>query len=100
MTNYDVIIIGAGAAGLVVAKQLSKAGVHVALLEARNRIGGRAYTCRDENFKMPVELGAEFIHGNLPTTFKLLKEYGISYSPTRGQIWHAQRGEMEKDKDF
>ena len=55
--NRDVLIIGAGVAGLAAARELSRANFKVTVLEARDRIGGRVYT-HDS-----VELGAEFIHG-------------------------------------
>ncbi|HEV2730014.1 MAG TPA: FAD-dependent oxidoreductase, partial [Terriglobales bacterium] len=45
--NPDVIILGAGAAGLSAALELSRAGLTVAIIEARDRIGGRIFTLRD-----------------------------------------------------
>lgn len=69
MDQADVIIIGAGAAGLMAGRELLKAGKTVLLLEARNRTGGRIYK----------HTGAEFIHGNLALTLALLKEAGIPY---------------------
>ena len=61
-TDYQVIVIGAGAAGLATARSLQDAGYEVLILEARDRIGGRIQT--DYSFTShPVELGAEFIHG-------------------------------------
>jgi monoamine oxidase len=64
--DADVLIIGAGVAGLAAAYELSRAGVNVIVLEARDRIGGRIYTLHDENSPLPIELGAEFIHGRSP----------------------------------
>src|SRR4029078_2834147 len=61
---FDVVIIGAGAAGLAAARALSQAGWRLVLLEARPRIGGRILTLREEDTALPIELGAEFIHGN------------------------------------
>jgi len=61
MTGPDVIVIGAGVAGLAVARDLTAAGVRVLLLEARNRLGGRVMT--RHTAEGPVELGAEFVHG-------------------------------------
>lgn len=72
---YDVIIIGGGAAGLVAAKILSAKDKKVLLLEARNQLGGRIHALH--NFSCPAEGGAEFIHGNLKTTFDLLREAGL-----------------------
>ncbi|KAJ3800513.1 hypothetical protein GGU11DRAFT_772804 [Lentinula aff. detonsa] len=57
----DVVIIGAGISGLSAAYNLSKAGKTVQVIEARNRIGGRAWT--DDSFGFPVELGCMAIHG-------------------------------------
>ncbi|MBV9270910.1 MAG: FAD-dependent oxidoreductase [Candidatus Eremiobacteraeota bacterium] len=72
----DVVVIGAGAAGLAAARTLKQAGVDLLVLEARDRIGGRAYTLADANSEVPVELGAEYIHGDPPATFALLRETG------------------------
>jgi monoamine oxidase len=73
----DVIIIGAGAAGIAAARTLQDAGQTILVLEARDRIGGRAWT--DETFAaFPVELGAEFIHGSSVITHQLVKEAGLS----------------------
>lgn len=71
MDQAAIIIIGAGAAGLMAGRELVKAGKTVLLLEARNRIGGRIYQ----------HTGAEFVHGDLPLTQSLLKEAGIPYYP-------------------
>ena len=68
----DVIIIGAGAAGLMAAKKLTDAGQKVCVLEARDRIGGRIYTLNDKAFEHPAEAGPEYIHGNLKVTLTLL----------------------------
>ena len=76
--SYDVIVIGAGAAGLCAAGELVKAGRSVLLLEARDRVGGRIWTRREPGFPAPMELGAEFIHGPAPTTRALLAEAGIA----------------------
>src|SRR5688500_1189769 len=87
---YDTIIIGAGAAGLAAAKLLQAAGHEVLILEAMNRIGGRIFT--DKHFwNVPVELGAEFIHGENAATHQLLKQYGFSTTdaPRYKNIWWA-----------
>lgn len=62
-THVDVVVIGAGAAGLVAVRELDRAGVSVLGLEARGRIGGRAFTLHDPMCPVPIELGAEFVHG-------------------------------------
>lgn len=62
-TNYDVLIVGAGAAGLAAARVIAAAGLSVAVLEARDRIGGRVWT-DTIHMSVPVEMGAELIHGD------------------------------------
>ncbi|MEP6763956.1 MAG: NAD(P)/FAD-dependent oxidoreductase [Gemmatimonadaceae bacterium] len=59
--RYDVIIVGAGLAGLSAAQSLLKAGKRVLVLEARNRAGGRVWTRRDEHTSYPIELGPEWL---------------------------------------
>jgi len=61
--RFDIAIVGAGAAGLAAAGELSRAGASVALLEARRRLGGRIWTRRPQGWPVPLELGPEFIHG-------------------------------------
>ena len=63
-TNIDVLIVGAGVAGLAAAQRLATEGLSIAILEARSRIGGRVYTHRDLLCPVPIELGAEFVHGH------------------------------------
>ena len=58
--EVDVAIVGAGAAGLAAAKELRKAGRSFVVLEARARIGGRAYT--DDTLGIPFDAGAQYIH--------------------------------------
>src|SRR6201985_658470 len=71
--TYDVIVLGAGVAGLAAARTLAEAGKHVLLLEARDRVGGRVWSIPVEGRGLPVELGAEFVHG-LPTELLQLIE--------------------------
>src|SRR5690348_1435776 len=62
-TDTDVIIVGAGAAGLAAANVLTEGGAECVVLEARDRTGGRIYTEWALDGVTPIELGAEFIHG-------------------------------------
>ncbi|WP_299289154.1 NAD(P)/FAD-dependent oxidoreductase [uncultured Mucilaginibacter sp.] len=100
MDQADTIIIGAGAAGLITAYELTKAGQKVIVLEARNRIGGRCFTFSGDEFITPVELGAEFIHGELPLTLKLLKEAQIKYEAVSGESFQSKNGEIVKSEFF
>ena len=57
----DVVVVGAGMAGLAAARRLADEGVEVTVLEARERIGGRMWT--DTSLGVPIDLGAAWIHG-------------------------------------
>uniref|UniRef100_A0A5K3EI75 Amino_oxidase domain-containing protein n=1 Tax=Mesocestoides corti TaxID=53468 RepID=A0A5K3EI75_MESCO len=65
--TFDVIVLGAGIAGLAAAKILSKEGLKVVVLEARNRHGGRVHTIYpflgDGRPSFPIDLGASYLHG-------------------------------------
>src|SRR5258705_944114 len=93
---YDVIIIGAGASGLMAARELTRAGKNVLILEARDRVGGRIYTFSGNGFSVPVEAGAEFIHGDAKTTIKVLKEYDIPFAKTNGAFKQIRHGKKEE----
>jgi monoamine oxidase len=97
---HDVIIIGAGAAGLTAAHILSKEGKRVLVLEARPHCGGRTHTLPAGQFSVPVETGAEFIHGDLPETKKLLDTAGQSYHVTDGELWRVERGSLVQEDSF
>ena len=75
---FDVIVIGAGVAGLAAARTLAEAGRRVALIEARDRVGGRIHTVPAAYGDLPVELGAEFIHGLPPELIHLVEEAGLT----------------------
>ena len=62
-SGLDVIVIGAGVSGLAALAEIDKAGLNAMCLEARDRIGGRILTIHDRLAPIPIELGAEFVHG-------------------------------------
>ena len=64
----DVAIVGGGAAGLAAAAALARNGLAVCVLEARDRAGGRVLTRRDPDVAVPLELGAELVHGRPAAT--------------------------------
>ncbi|WP_413295364.1 flavin monoamine oxidase family protein [Bdellovibrio sp. HCB185ZH] len=93
-----MIIIGAGAAGLTCAKHLINAGINCTLLEARNRIGGRAFTVA--NSFPAIELGAEFIHGAYAPMMDLLNERKISFTDLCDNHLFYEGGKLHETRDF
>jgi monoamine oxidase len=69
----EVVIVGAGVAGLAAGRLLANAGRRVTILEARDRVGGRIYT-HHLAAGIPIELGAEFVHGLPPNLWALIRE--------------------------
>ena len=100
MKRAEIIIIGGGASGLMCARELGEADQKVTVLEAKDRLGGRIHSLTDHNFPLPVELGAEFIHGDLPQTQKLLKEAAIKFFETKGDLWRLEQGRIVEQDDF
>jgi monoamine oxidase len=103
-----VLVAGAGLAGLSAARTLSQHGASVRVIEARDRVGGRVWTHRDEPFAPHyAELGGEFIDKGHKTLRKLCRELDINLVrvlrrgfgfamqqggrvrlfPTQGEVW-------------
>ena len=99
-TDADVIVIGAGAAGLAATRVLAAEGVRVILLEARDRLGGRILTVRDDRVPIPIELGAEFIHGSAPETEEVIRGAGIVACDVVGERWRAADGTAQRVTDY
>jgi len=95
----SIIVIGGGAAGLMAAHTLVKAGKKATILEARNRTGGRIHTLYDASFFKKAELGAEFIHGDLPLTLQLLQEAGIPIQPAKLNMWRYHNGKFVQEEE-
>ena len=74
-SNDDVVVIGAGMAGLTAARALAEAGLKVLVIEAQDRIGGRILTRHVG--EEAIELGAEFVHGRPPELWALIDEAGL-----------------------
>jgi monoamine oxidase len=98
MTETDILVIGAGAAGLAAAYELSLVDKNLIVLEARNRIGGRIHSIKDERFTQTVETGAEFIHGELPVTLRLIKKAGMNSHVAKGKMWEVENGQIKKNE--
>jgi len=81
------------------ARELKRAGKRVSVLEASNRLGGRVMTLYNTNAGVPVELGAEFIHGDAPETMRLLDEARLVTVPVTGKHYRSDRGELTSQGD-
>jgi len=92
--SLDVVIIGAGAAGLTAAGELIQSGLSIIVLEARNRLGGRMFTVRDPVLNVPIELGAEFIHGLPPEIWQPLQTNHVATHEVEGENWCVRAGKL------
>jgi monoamine oxidase len=92
-----IVVIGAGAAGLMAARELGRAGKRVTILEARDRCGGRIHPLPSADFGYPAEGGAEFVHGEAPVTHGLLREAGLSLLPIQGTQWTVEDGKFSRE---
>jgi monoamine oxidase len=92
--EYDVVVVGAGVAGLAAARDLCAAGLRVRVLEARDRVGGRVYTLRDGTHPVPVELGAAFV--DIPgEAWELMRAAGGAAYRSTGGFWRVHQGRAE-----
>ncbi|HKO20081.1 MAG TPA: NAD(P)/FAD-dependent oxidoreductase [Acidobacteriaceae bacterium] len=91
-STTDIIVIGAGVAGLAAARSLAEAGRSVVLLEASSRVGGRILTLR-ENEEI-IEVGAEFIHGRPPELWSLIEEAGLETYELDGPTLRFREGRL------
>jgi len=98
--KFDVIVIGAGAAGLAAARELSGAGKRVCIIEARPRCGGRIHTMHVADLALPIELGAEFIHGEAHETFSIVEAAALIACELPDDHWWSREQKWERIEDF
>jgi monoamine oxidase len=96
----DVIVVGAGVAGLAAARALRDMGAEVIVVEARDRIGGRVFTRRDPLLPVPIELGAEFVHGSAPEIVEIAREARLARYDVSGRRYESRRGVLRELPDF
>lgn len=90
--EYDVVVIGAGAAGIGAARLLAQSGRSFVVLEARERVGGRAWS-KDSGRGFPIDLGCEWMHSATANPLvPLARELGIEVDEY-GEFWAARWNE-------
>ncbi len=94
--DADVLILGAGAAGLGAARALRHAGLDVIVVEARGRVGGRVLTLSDPATPVPVELGAEFLHGDASATVHAARAYHLPVHEVQDERWGRLRSSLRR----
>ena len=99
-SEVDVVIVGAGVAGLAAMRQLEERGLRTCVLEARDRIGGRILTLHDERLPHAIELGAEFIHGSAPELIEVTEAARIVPFAVEGDRWRMRGGRLQHVGDF
>ncbi len=92
----DAIVVGAGMAGLAAAAELTRAGLSIAVIEARGRIGGRVATLHDARTPIPVELGAELVHEGADATRALVRDAALALHELDGDWFLAGGGALRK----
>ena len=100
-SSPDVVIVGAGIAGITAARELAKAGVSFTVVEARNRIGGRAYT-ESQTFGVPFDHGCAWLHSadKNPLT-PLIKGVGFeTLDEGASDTWFYSDGEELDDDGY
>lgn len=98
--NVDVLVIGAGAAGLAAAQKLQAEGRRVTVLESRGRIGGRIRSTWVHGIEHPVELGAEFVHGESPASWKWIRRARLATEEIDGPHLFPENGGLEDGEEM
>jgi monoamine oxidase len=98
--DADIVVAGAGAAGLAAAAALARHGLSVILVEARDRVGGRIHTQHVRDLATPVELGAEFVHGEAASTLGLAEAAALLAVELPDNHWWSQDAQWRNVPDF
>lgn len=96
--DADVVVVGAGVSGLEAARRLRRAGLDVAIVEARPRVGGRIDTHRLPGWPAPVEAGAEFVHGRPAPLLAALRRAKARVGRQSATHVMARAGEISRDR--
>jgi monoamine oxidase len=94
--HYDVLVVGAGMAGLTAARELTRAGLDVLVLEARDRPGGRMETLSNIT-PHGLEMGAQVIHGSRAASWELIREFKLPTRPMAGEAGWAELHYQSED---
>lgn len=100
-TTYDVLILGAGAAGLACARDLyqKSPNSNMTILEARSQPGGRIRTLYSPH-NVPMELGAEFMHGASPEILHLAEKFALPFYDVCDHHLFLKNGRLKKIPKF
>jgi monoamine oxidase len=85
---------------LAAASELARAGKRTLLVEARDRVGGRIWSHDEPGVPVPIELGAEFIHGRAEATFDLIAKAGSAAVDAGGDHWSVRDGRLVRSQDL
>ena len=101
-SEHDVVVVGAGLAGLRAARDLAEQGASVLVLEARDRVGGRGWTSTFPGTDVPIELGGSWFTPDQPEVAAEISRYGLdvrTFDPVTSTTWRTA-GELRTDSPF
>lgn len=84
---------------MAAAEQLARHGLHITLLEARERIGGRIHTIPSKSGGFPIELGAEFVHGAKNSVWDFVSAAGLKTQEVPDRHWIFSEGGLKEQNN-